>query len=591
METLNVLTQSSRVNLIVKFYTDIGITNMLNVQINLSPIVQQLMLEKNLNASLMYKLAQQALEEKTALLALLLHKHLLNDIDISHAFAQLYQFPVMDIQVEHSVRSLLSIEQLLDLQLLPLRQQMNHLSVALADPDKLDRLEEIRTQTGLNPTPVIVPYSQLQHYFVQRKQEQKLKRDRGGLRIAPDTYQQPYLLNIEVLKRFEQESDAISQFVHYMLKHAIQYQVSDIHIESYENIFRIRYRMDGILTVVATPPKKIATQLISRLKVLARLNSSERRIPQDGNIHFLYKNSRKKMDFRMNTLPTLYGEKVVLRLLDAANVQISIDQLGFTEQQKATYLQALKKPEGMILVTGPTGSGKTVTLYSGLSILNQPERNIATVEDPIEIQLAGINQVNINPKVGLNFATALKAFLRQDPDVIMLGEIRDMETAEIALKAAQTGHLVLSTLHTNSAPETLTRLANIGIPAFNIASSVSLVIAQRLVRRLCTCKQETHIDSEALLYHGFHKTEVETLKVYQAVGCSQCSKGYKGRVGIYQVMPISDAMRQIIMSGGNALNLEQQAHREAILNLHEAGLNKVREGITSIEEIDRVTHT
>jgi type IV pilus assembly protein PilB len=566
---------------------------MLNLQsLDLPSIVQHLITVKNLDKQAVYALAQQAKSEKRNLLALLLHQQWLSDTDISQAFTTLYPFPVVDMQsldIDISLQSLLSPKDILKLQLLPISQYVNHLTVAVADPEQLSLLENIRSMTGLNPNPVIVAYSELQTYFLKLQQaEIATQKKGGGLKVSLKTHQKSYLLDSSRLKQFEQDDRAVSQFVHHMLKHAIENNVSDIHIESYESIFRIRYRMDGVLTVVATPPKKSARQLVSRLKVMARLNSSERRLPQDGNIHFFYNNQQKKIDFRMNTLPTLHGEKVVLRLLDSSSVQMQVDQLGFTEQQKTTYLNALARPEGMILVTGPTGSGKTVTLYTGLSILNRAEKNISTVEDPVEIQLAGINQVNINSKVGLNFSTALKAFLRQDPDIIMLGEIRDMETAEIALKAAQTGHLVLSTLHTNSAPETLTRLVNIGIPAFNIASSVSLVIAQRLVRRLCSCKQAVETHPDLLRYYGFKEAEFATLVIYRAVGCSQCSQGYKGRVGIYQVMPISDVMRQIIMAEGSSLDLAKQAQTENILDLREAALNKVRAGISSMEEVDRV---
>jgi len=566
---------------------------MLNPQaLNLPSIVQHLITEKNLDQQRVYALAQQAQNEKRNLLALLLHQQWLSDTDISQAFTALYPFPTVDmksLKIDLSLQSLLSPQNILKLQLLPISQQLNHLTVAIADPEQLSLLEKIRSMTGLNPNPVIVAYSELQAYFLKLQQTEIAKQKKGGdLNVSLKTQQKSYVLDSSRLQQFEQNDRAVSQFVHYMLKHAIENNVSDIHIESYESIFRIRYRMDGVLTVVATPPKESAPQLVSRLKVMARLNSSERRLPQDGNIHFFYNNQQEKIDFRMNTLPTLHGEKVVLRLLDSSNVQMRVDQLGFTEQQKKTYLNALAKPEGMILVTGPTGSGKTVTLYTGLSILNRAEKNISTVEDPVEIQLAGINQVNINSKVGLNFSTALKAFLRQDPDIIMLGEIRDIETAEIALKAAQTGHLVLSTLHTNSAPETLTRLVNIGIPAFNIASSVSLVIAQRLVRRLCSCKQAVETDPDLLRYYGFKETELAQLLIYRAVGCSQCSQGYKGRVGIYQVMPISDVMRQIIMAEGSSLDLAKQAQIEAVLDLREAALDKVRAGISSMEEVDRV---
>jgi type IV pilus assembly protein PilB len=322
---------------------------------------------------------------------------------------------------------------------------------------------------------------------------------------------------------------------------------------------------------------------------MSRIDISERRIPQDGRIKMQLSKNRA-IDFRVNTCPTLFGEKIVLRILDPTSASLGIEQLGYEDEQRAAYEAALEMPHGMILVTGPTGSGKTVSLYTGLNILNTPERNISTAEDPSEINMPGVNQVNVNPKVGLTFASALRAFLRQDPDVVMVGEIRDLETAEIAIKAAQTGHLVLSTLHTNDAPQTLTRLANMGVPPFNIASSVSLIIAQRLARRLCNqCKTPDEIPKEALLEEGFKEEDINEMTVYKAVGCDQCTNGYKGRVGIYQVMPISEAMGRIIMEGGNAMNLADQAKSEGIADLRESGLKKVKDGVTSLEEVNRVT--
>jgi len=330
-------------------------------------------------------------------------------------------------------------------------------------------------------------------------------------------------------------------------------------------------------------------RIIARLKVMSRMNIAERRVPQDGRIKMNLSRNRS-IDFRVNTLPTLYGEKVVLRILDGSAAQIGVDALGFEEEQKKLFTDAINKPYGMVLVTGPTGSGKTVSLYTGLNMLNTPDRNISTVEDPVEINVPGINQVNVNPIAGLDFNVALRAFLRQDPDIIMVGEIRDMETAEIAIKAAQTGHLVLSTLHTNDAPQTLTRLANMGVPSYSIASAVHLIMAQRLARRLCEkCKKEADIPQEALLDAGFTEDQLDGLKIYAPKGCDSCTGGYKGRVGIYQVMPISEKMGQLIMEGGNSLQLQQQAHAEGVADLRESGLKKVAAGITSLEEVDRVT--
>nr|CAA6825471.1 MAG: Type IV fimbrial assembly, ATPase PilB [uncultured Thiotrichaceae bacterium] len=333
----------------------------------------------------------------------------------------------------------------------------------------------------------------------------------------------------------------------------------------------------------------IASRLTSRIKVLGRMNISERRVPQDGRVRFQL-NEKKNIDFRVNTLPTIYGEKVVMRILDSDSATIGIEKLGFEPEQQQAFINALAKPDGMVLVTGPTGSGKTVTLYTGLGMLNTPEKNISTAEDPAEINMPGVNQVNVNAKVGLTFANALRAFLRQDPDIIMVGEIRDLETAEISIKAAQTGHLVLSTLHTNSAPETLTRLLNMGVPPFNIASSVQLIIAQRLARRLCKhCKKLSDLPKEALLSIGFEESELSSLKVYEAVGCSKCSQGYKGRVGIYEAMPISAVMGRMVMDGANSLDIADQAQKEGIKDLRQSGLKKVRQGVTSISELERVT--
>ena len=379
------------------------------------------------------------------------------------------------------------------------------------------------------------------------------------------------------------------RFVNKVLLDAIKKKASDIHFEPYEKNFRVRFRVDGMLKEIASPPKGLAAQVIARLKVMSRMDTSERRVPQDGRIKMTLSKSRS-IDFRVNTLPTLFGEKVVLRILDPSAAQIGIDKLGFEPEQKELYETALKQPHGMVLVTGPTGSGKTVTLYTGLNLLNRPGVNISTAEDPAEIYMQGINQVNINSKVGLTFANALRSFLRQDPDIIMVGEIRDLETAEIAIKAAQTGHLVLSTLHTNDAPQTLTRLANMGVAPFNIASSVSLIIAQRLGRRLCErCKQPETVPRETLVQQGFSADEVEELEIYRPVGCDACEDGYKGRVGIYQVMPVSEEMGRIIMEGGNSRDLDLQAEREGVKNLRQAGLDKVREGILSLEELNRVT--
>ncbi len=382
----------------------------------------------------------------------------------------------------------------------------------------------------------------------------------------------------------------VVRYINKILLDAIKQGVSDIHFEPYEYTYRIRYRQDGLLREVATPPSNLANRLSSRIKVMSRMNIAEKRVPQDGRIKMQLSKSRA-IDFRVNTCPTLYGEKIVLRILDPTSAQLGIEALGFETEQRTAFLDAINKPYGMILVTGPTGSGKTVSLYTALNLLNKPDVNISTAEDPVEIQVPGINQVNTNVKTGLTFAEALRAFLRQDPDIVMVGEIRDLETAEIAVKAAQTGHLVLSTLHTNDAPQTLTRLANMGIPPFNIASSVLLIMAQRLARRLCDhCKEPDEVPKEALLEEGFTNTDIDTgFTIFKPVGCDICTNGYKGRVGIFQVMPISETMGKIIMEGGTSLQLAEQADQEGIYNLRRSGLRKVMQGITSLQELNRVT--
>ncbi|MGH8372650.1 MAG: type IV-A pilus assembly ATPase PilB, partial [Gammaproteobacteria bacterium] len=382
----------------------------------------------------------------------------------------------------------------------------------------------------------------------------------------------------------------VVKFVNKVLLDAINKGASDIHFEPYETYYRVRFRQDGMLRAVVQPPLALGPKIAARLKVMARLDISERRIPQDGRVKLKLSKTRA-IDFRMNTCPTLWGEKIVMRILDPSSAKLGIDALGYEDFQKQLYLDALAKPYGMILVTGPTGSGKTVSLYTGVNILNTLDRNICTAEDPAEIQLPGVNQVNVNPKVGLTFGSALKAFLRQDPDVILVGEIRDLETAEIAIKAAQTGHMVLSTLHTNDAPKTLTRLADIGVAPYSIATAVNLIIAQRLARRLCPqCKKVADIPREALRKEGYTDEDIDSgMTIYEPVGCDQCNEGYKGRTGVYQVMPVSEAMGRIIMEGGNAIQIADQAAKEGVADLRQSGLLKVRNGHTSLAELNRIT--
>lgn len=500
------------------------------------------------------------------------------------------------IEITEDVRDLLPLDKARKLQLLPIFKLGKGVHVGVADPHYLSNLDDIKFATGLVAEPVIIEYSKLQALLRNNTGGDSGDAERMGMTVGNQATEQNLTLDIYELEsdaeKEEEDDDTgidITKFVNELLTHAIQKGVSDIHIEPYEKLLRVRYRIDGILQVIATPPQKISRKLSARIKVMSKLNTSERRIPQDGRIHFRVGDDRF-IDFRVNTLPTLYGEKIVMRILDSSSASLGVDMLGFEPEQKEALLDALKKPDGMILVTGPTGSGKTVTLYTGLNILNTSETNIATAEDPSEIQLPGINQVNVDPKVGLTFASALKAFLRQDPDIIMVGEIRDLETADIAIKAAQTGHLVLSTLHTNSAPETLTRLMNMGVKPFNIASTIHLIVAQRLARRLCPkCKKEASYPDNALLQLGFKQEELEDLVIYDPVGCNYCSNGYKGRVGIYQVMPISNDMGRLVMDGRNAMDIADQAQKEGIPDLRQSALTKARNGLISLQELERVT--
>ena len=473
---------------------------------------------------------------------------------------------------------------------LPLFIRGNTLFIALSDPTNLEALDEIKFQSRLHPETILV-------------EEDKLVKAIETSLEAADTSMSALLdadlenLDItggdEDATKSEVNSDIddapIVRFVNKILLDAIKKGASDIHMEPYEKHFRIRFRADGMLYQVASPPANIATRIISRVKVMAKMDIAERRVPQDGRIKMIISKHRA-IDFRVNTCPTLFGEKVVLRILDPTTAQIGIEKLGFESDQQQLFLAAINKPYGMVLVTGPTGSGKTVTLYTGLNLLNSVERNISTAEDPVEITVEGINQVNMNVKAGLTFANALRAFLRQDPDIIMVGEIRDLETADIAVKAAQTGHLVLSTLHTNDAPQTLNRLMQMGVAPFNIVSAVNLIMAQRLARRLCErCKTPANFPDNILTSAGFKEDELKTLQIYSPVGCEYCTNGYKGRVGIYQVMTLSERMRALILEGGNALQLAELAKSEGINDLRASGLNKIRMGITSLEEIDRIT--
>ncbi len=538
---------------------------------------------------------EQAYQQKTPLVTFLVANKILSSLTIAAAASRQFGVPLFDLDaMDMGVVpiKLVSDKLIQKHHILPLYQRGNRLFLAVSDPTNLQALDEVKFHTGLATEIILV-------------EENKLaKAIDAALEAADSSFQDLLDENLESLKiesaaedqggvvtESEVEDAPIVRFVNKILLDSIKKGASDIHFEPYEKSFRIRFRIDGMLHEVTSPPQSLATRIISRIKVMSKLDIAERRVPQDGRIKMLLSRN-KTIDFRVSTCPTLFGEKAVLRLLDPTSAQIGIDKLGFEPVQKERFLNAIHKPYGMILVTGPTGSGKTVTLYTALNILNTPDKNISTAEDPVEITVPGINQVNVNPKAGLTFASALRAFLRQDPDIIMVGEIRDLETAEIAVKAAQTGHLVLSTLHTNDAPQSLNRLAQMGIPPFNIASSVLLILAQRLARRLCEyCKHPANYPPELLLKTGFRQEELDDLEIFTAnpEGCEHCTKGYKGRVGIYQVMPISEAINKLILEGGSAVAIAQQAKAEGINDLRESGLNKVRQGVTSIEEIDRVT--
>src|SRR5487761_2665341 len=477
---------------------------------------------------------------------------------------------------------------------LPLFRRGKRLFLGVSDPTNLHAIDEIKFQTTLGIEAVVVEEDKLQK-AIDKAIEQ------AEAQIAALVGEDDVDLEALEVSGGEDEADdkvtrddvedaPIVRFVNKVMLDAIRRGASDIHFEPYEKMYRVRFRMDGVLKEIAQPPVALAQKLSARLKVMSRLDIAERRVPQDGRIKMKLSKNRA-IDFRVSSCPTLYGEKIVTRILDPSSAALGIDALGYEPQQKELYVRYLAKPQGMILVTGPTGSGKTVSLYTGLHILNREDTNISTAEDPSEINLPGVNQVNVNPKVGLTFAAAMRAFLRQDPDVIMVGEIRDLETAEIAIKAAQTGHLVLSTLHTNDAPQTLTRLVDMGVKPYAIATSVSLIIAQRLARKLCAnCKQPIDVPAEALRKEGFEEPDIARgIQIYKAVGCGLCTDGYKGRTGIYQVMPVTEEIGRIIMEGGGAMHIGDEAAKNGIWNLRRSGLQKVKDGLTSLEEINSVT--
>jgi len=562
-------------------------------QVILSGLTRKLVIDGHLDEATAEKAQAAAEKKKIPLVGYLVEQKLVDGNIIATIGAEEFGIPLLDIgsiDIDAEVTKLVDERLVRQHHALPLFKRGNRLFVAVSDPTNLQALDEIKFHVGASTEAILVEEGKLKDTIE--------KAMAGADTSLADLSSDGDLDDLDISSGEEEDSDAgdtdvddapVVRFINKVLLDAINTGASDIHFEPYEKTYRVRYRRDGILKEIATPPVALNRRISARLKVLSRLDISERRVPQDGRMKMKLSKNRA-IDFRVNSCPTLFGEKIVLRILDPTSAQLGIDALGYEEDQKQLYMEALEQPQGMILVTGPTGSGKTVSLYTGLNILNTEDRNISTAEDPAEINLPGVNQVNVDNKVGLTFASALKAFLRQDPDIIMVGEIRDLETAEIAIKAAQTGHLVLSTLHTNDAPQTLSRMLNMGVAPFNIASSVSLIIAQRLARRLCNnCKKPVDIPHEALLEEGFREGELDGLKIYRPEGCDQCDDGYKGRVGIYQVMPLSEEMQRIIMENGNSMEIADQAAKEGVNDLRRSGLIKVKNGLTSLEEVNRVT--
>jgi type IV pilus assembly protein PilB len=505
--------------------------------------------------------------------------------------AETFGHPLLDlsaIDTDQLAKDTIDKKLVGSLRVLALRKRGNRLAVAVSDPTNAQALDQVKFQTQLVLDVVVVEHDKLIALIESTTQsttkslEKLIDDDVSFDDLMAENPDQ----EVDEASQVEVDDAPVVRFLQKLLLDAIGEGASDLHFEPYEKFYRIRFRVDGVLREVAQPPLAIRERLISRIKVVSRMDISERRVPQDGRMK-LALSGQRAIDFRVSTLPTLYGEKIVMRILDASQAKLGVDSLGYDADQKELLLNAIQRPYGMVLVTGPTGSGKTVSLYTCLNILNQPGVNISTAEDPAEIQLAGINQVNVNEKAGLTFANAMRAFLRQDPDVIMVGEIRDLETADIAIKAAQTGHMVMSTLHTNDAPSTLTRLANMGVPGFNIASSIILITAQRLARRLCTCKQPATLDKDALMAAGFLESDLDgSWTPYRAVGCDRCKGGgYKGRTGIYEVMPITEALQHIILKNGSSMDIGKQAKLEGVRDLRRSGLLKVKQGATTVDEV------
>jgi type IV pilus assembly protein PilB len=554
-----------------------------------SALPRVLLQAKLLTAQQVESLTRISTSEKIPFIDALIRNGAMQPVTLAQFCSQTFGHPLMDLTTldTQTLPEKIIDERLMQTQrVVVLAKRSNKVCVAIADPTQTQALDQVKFQTGLSVDPVVVPQPQLLELIAKLSQstEQNLSELIGDDLENIALVDEPTTNNSET-SASEIDDAPVVRFLQKILTDAINMGASDLHFEPFEKYYRIRFRVDGILREIAQPPLAIKEKLASRIKVISRLDIAEKRVPQDGRMK-LAVSATRSIDFRVSTLPTLFGEKIVMRILDGSQAQLGIDALGYDPDQKARLLEAIQRPYGMVLVTGPTGSGKTVSLYTCLNLLNKPGINIATAEDPAEINLPGINQVNINDRAGLTFPVALKAFLRQDPDIIMVGEIRDLETADIAIKAAQTGHMVFSTLHTNDAPSTLTRLLNMGVAPFNIASAVNLITAQRLARRLCSCKQPVDYNADTLLAAGFTEDDLDGWTAYQPVGCERCSQsGYKGRVGVYQVMPITEAMEKIILANGSALEIEAQAQRDGIRSLRESGLQKVKQGLTSLEEI------
>jgi type IV pilus assembly protein PilB len=541
---------------------------------------------------------QESRQQKSQFVAHIVDRDLADSLRVAEAASDEFGTPLLDLaafNMDTAPKNLVDAKLVEKHHTIPLFRRGNRLYLAVSDPTNLHALDEIKFHTGISTEAILVDETAL-----SRVLEKFLKAAEDASGGAFGSLEGIGLedLNIEGEGtktdedgevKSEADETPIVRFVHKVMLDAIRGGASDIHFEPYEKTYRIRYRTDGILHEVSRPPVALAPRLAARLKVMSQMDISERRVPQDGRIKMRLSRTQA-IDFRVNTLPTIFGEKVVLRILDPASAQLGIEALGFEEYQRELYMKYLFQPQGMMLFTGPTGSGKTVSMYTGLGILNTDERNISTAEDPVEINMAGINQVHVNPRVGLTFAEALRSFLRQDPDIIMVGEIRDLPTAEIAVKAAQTGHMVMSTLHTNSACETITRLLNMGVAPFNVATSVNLIIAQRLGRRLCPhCAKDVRLPEEVLLEEGFLPSELPTLTLKGPVGCNKCFNGYKGRVGIYETVPVTKELSEIIMAGGNAIELDAMARKQGFDTLRRSALVKAARGLTSLEEVNRVT--